>query len=68
MSALPVLTGLKRIKRLRELGIYTHYTLDIAKDVNRLRELFKKYQFGTIVNLAQMPSAPYSQISLDRAS
>jgi hypothetical protein len=36
--------------------------------VNKLRELFKKYDFDTIVNLAQMPSAPYSMKNLDTAS
>lgn len=68
VSALPTLTGVERVRKLRELGPYVHYSMDISKDVGKLRELFQKYQFETVVNLAQMPSAPYSQVDLDHAS
>jgi dTDP-4-dehydrorhamnose reductase len=50
------------------LGKYSHYDIDISQDVNKLREIFKKYDFDTIVNLAQMPSAPFAQDDLNKAS
>jgi len=67
-SAIPVITGLDKFRKLRRIGSYTHYSMDIAQDVKKLDELFRKYKFDTIVNLAQMPSAPYSQIDLSHAS
>lgn len=57
-----------RTRSLRKLGRYTHYTIDISKDIERLKNLFQRYKFDTIVNLAQMPSAPYSHIDLYHAS
>ena len=69
VSALEVIENATiRTRALRKLGKYTHYTIDIFKDVNRLKELFQKYKFDTIVNLAQMPSAPYSHMDLAHAS
>lgn len=67
-SAIPFINGFERIKKLKEIGKYYHYNLDISEDVNKLREIFKKYDFSTIVNLAQMPAAPFAQQDLSRAS
>jgi len=68
VSAFPIKSPLEKCREFRKMGRYTHYSLDISKEINRLRELFKKYRFDTIVNLAQMPSAPYSQMDLEHAS
>jgi len=68
-SAIPIKPIIERIIKLKTLGKFiTHYTIDISRDVNRLRKIFKKYKFDTIVNLAQMPAAPYSHIDLEHAS
>jgi len=68
VSALPILSTLEKCRSFRKMGKYAHYNIDISKDINRLREVFKAHNFDTIVNLAQMPSAPYSQIDLEHAS
>lgn len=47
---------------------YEFFNIDIYKKPNELRKIFEKYDFDTIINLAQMPSAPYSQIDLKHAS
>ena len=67
-SAIPILPLLEKCKKFRKIGRYTHYSINIAEDVDRLREVFETYKFNTIVNLAQMPSAPYSQMDLEHAS
>jgi nucleoside-diphosphate-sugar epimerase len=68
VSALPVIPLLEKCRAFRKMGKFVYYNIDISKDVNRLREVFKAHKFDTVVNLAQMPSAPYSQIDLEHTS
>lgn len=68
VSAIPIISILEKCRAFRKMGRYVYYNIDIFKDVNRLREVFKTYKFDTIVNLAQMPSAPYSHMDLEHAS
>jgi len=68
-SAIPVNTTLEKVRLLNANGMkYVHYSIDISIETNRLRELFRRYDFDIVVNLAQMPSAPYSHVDLEHAS
>jgi UDP-sulfoquinovose synthase len=66
-SAIPYKDDNERIDQLKKLGKYQHHDIDISTDIDYLIRLFKRVKFDTVVNLAQMPSAPYSMIDLERA-
>lgn len=57
----------ERLKRLKKLGSFLFSKIDIVNDIEELSELLSNFQFDTIINLAQQPSAAYSQISLNTA-
>jgi len=57
----------ERIKHIWTLP-YEYYNIDISKNVNKLKTVFEQYNFNTVINLAQQPAAPYSQIDLKHAS
>jgi len=69
ISAISVPSTVERVKLLEHrFPKYTFFPIDIWKDVSELEEVFKLYNFDTIINLAQQPAAPYSQIDLNHAS
>jgi len=56
-----------KIVLFNRIGDFKFYRTDIVEDVDELEEIFKRYKFDTICNLAQQPSAAYSQKSLHHA-
>lgn len=62
-SATPSLGIFERRNHLEMLGEFNLYIQDISTQsgYDLLRVLFNRYEPSTVVNLAQMPSAPYSQ-------
>jgi hypothetical protein len=68
-SALPIRTLPERTHEFQKLGNFTAYHSDISSSLgyDLLEILLKEHSPECIVNLAQQPSAPYSQISVDHA-
>ena len=69
-SATPILDMDEKIKKFNKIGKFHFYNMDIANSamVVSLRNIFKMHEPDIIVNLAHIPSGPYSQISLDHAT
>lgn len=71
-TIIPIASIQKRIKDLEEAfeGKFRFYPLDIANPNNysKLKTLFRKEKFESILNLAQQPSAPYSMIDAKHAN
>ena len=65
-SATPIETPYERAKSLRELGDFSYYGGDIstATGYHLLKSMITQRKPMAVVNLAQMPSAPYSQKSV----
>ncbi|MFA5026039.1 MAG: GDP-mannose 4,6-dehydratase [Candidatus Shapirobacteria bacterium] len=68
ISAIPTISINDKVKKFNKINKFKHYRADIAKEPDQIRKIFKKHKFKTIVNLAQQPSAAYSQISLKHSS
>lgn len=62
-SAIPILDMEEKTKEFKKLGDFEFYKLDLAKDYEKIYELLKKEKPSTIINLAHIPSGPFSQIS-----
>ena len=69
-SAIPILQMMDKIIRFRNMGLFHFYNIDISKNenVDELRSVFERHEPDIIVNLAHIPSGPYSQISRDHAT
>jgi UDP-sulfoquinovose synthase len=69
-SAIPILQMEDKIKRFNKVGNFHFYNMDISKDPNigSLRNIFEMHKPDIIVNLAHIPSGPYSQISREHAT
>ena len=68
-SALPVKEMGEKILVFQELGEF-HFlaaSLDDEMDIEYIEGLFEEFKPGTVVNLAQNPSGPYSLISREHA-
>lgn len=65
-SALPILSATDRTEKFNEIGNYTFYNYTTVSET-AIRHLFRSHKIDTVVNLAQQPSAPYSQISNNHA-
>ncbi len=61
-SAIPIETRRERNETLQHIGDFVFYDMTMISDIN-LRQLFNSYNFDTIINLAQQPSAPFSHKS-----
>jgi len=68
ISAVKTLSLTEKNKKFNKIGKFKFYRIDIAKEPNQLKALFKKHNFCAVVNLAQQPSAAYSQISLTHSA
>lgn len=70
MSATKIKGIEEKIKLFKNLGKFHFYNMDISKDprIGSLQNVFEMHKPDVIVNLAHIPSAPYSQISLDHAT
>jgi UDP-sulfoquinovose synthase len=62
-SAIPIFDMEEKTKEFKKLGDFEFYKLDLATDYGRIYDLLKKEKPSTIVNLAHIPSGPFSQIS-----
>jgi len=68
VSAIDVPDPLDRVKKIKELSSYIFYSMDIAKEAEKVDGLLKKYNPMAIVNLAHIPSGPWSMINQEKAS
>jgi len=62
-SAIPIMEMYEKEKELKKMGSFSFFYSDIAIDIEDLSFIFKNNDINTVINLAQQPSAPYSQIS-----
>jgi UDP-sulfoquinovose synthase len=68
-SAIPILSMDEKIQRFKKMGDFHFYNIDISKDPSLgLEKIFKMHLPEIIVNLAHIPSGPYSQISREHAN
>lgn len=73
ISAIPILNMeskqyKSRTVYLKEFGDFNFKKIDIAQNYERLKKTFKSFKPESIVNLAQIPSAPYSMIDIKHAN
>lgn len=57
-----------RMLLLRKLGDFIPHIVDIRKEEKIIDYYIEQYKPGTVVNLAHIPSAPYSQYDLENAN
>jgi len=67
-SAIPIDEPAEKIKKLMKLGSYSFQSADIAKNTSLIEKLIKKWKPVTIVNLAHVPSGPWSMMNKDHSS
>lgn len=67
-SATPILSMRRKDKLFKHIGNFKFHMLDVAKNPDGIASLIKEYKPDTIINLAHLPSGPYSQISRDHAT
>ncbi len=68
-SATPILSMYDKIERFKKLGKFHFYNVDISKDETfGIRRIFEMHKPEIVVNLAHIPSGPYSQISRSHAT
>lgn len=67
MSATPILTMSEKIDRFKKIGDFDFYAFDIVNDYEMLRDVIEEEEPDTIINLAHIPSGPFSQISYETA-
>ena len=67
-SATPLKSMKSKTKLFNELGEFYFHQFDITKHYNKLSQIISAHKPKTIVNLAHIPSGPYSQISRIHAS
>lgn len=67
MSATPILSMVEKRKYFQKYGKFDYLTCDIVKDFNLIEHMIKNDKPDVIVNLAHIPSAPYSQMSREHA-
>ena len=66
-SATPLFTMTEKIEKFKELGDFDFHAFDIVADHKMLRNIIDEEHPDTIVNLAHIPSGPFSQISFETA-
>lgn len=68
-SATPIISVAERVETYNKIGDFYFHFENLAEfnSYPLLRDVFNRHEPECIVNLAQMPSAPYSQISVDHA-
>lgn len=62
-SAIPLLDMDEKIVLFKSIGNFNFYECDVASDSNKIDCIIKDECPDTIINLAHIPSGPYSQIS-----
>lgn len=66
-SATPILSMEEKTCKFKEFGDFEFYNFNIADDYVTLRKLISENIPDTIINLAHIPSGPFSQISYETA-
>ena len=59
-SIIPIASPKKREKALKKLGDFQFESFDIARWYEGLAKVFREFKPEAIINLAQLPSAPFS--------
>lgn len=67
ISAIPILDSEDKYKKFNEIGDFDYFHFDIT-NYNKLFYVIKKINPNIIVNLAHIPSAPFSMIDIDCAT
>lgn len=67
-SLIPIKTCMWKAKEFTKSERFHFEFLDIVQQPEKLNEVIKKFQPETIINLAQQPSGPFSQISQGHSS
>jgi len=62
-SATPIKYMNEKIEIFKEIGDFTFYSNSMEMEYDKLKEIFFLHKPDTVVNLAQQPSAPFSQKS-----
>jgi len=62
-SIIPIASPRKREEALKKLGNFQFESFDIARWYEGLAKVFREFKPEAIINLAQLPSAPFSMIS-----
>lgn len=69
ISAIPIMSIEDKIKKFKDIGKFHFFNMDISKDVDLgLKSIFEQYKPDIIINLAHIPSGPFSQISIEHAT
>ena len=66
-SAVPIMSMDEKLNS-EEFRNFHFYEMDVADQPHELEELIKTYKPDAIVNLAHIPSGPFSQISQEKAN
>jgi nucleoside-diphosphate-sugar epimerase len=67
-SAMPIFSMDDKFSIFNKVGRFEFHCLDIVKDIREIEHIFKYNNIDTIINLAQQPSALFSQIGLHCAT
>lgn len=67
-SAIPLMGMREKIQNFKIMGNFTFYKCDIANKPKIIEKIIKDEKPETIINLAHIPSGPYSQISREHAT
>ena len=67
-SAIPTLGMREKIANFKRMGKFEFYKCDIANKPKIIEKIIKDERPQTIINLAHIPSGPYSQISREHAN
>jgi len=66
-SAIDIMEPLEKIKALSKVGNFSFHKVDIAKEPDKVDQLIERYTPDAIVNLAHIPSGPWSMIDRDHS-
>ena len=61
VSAIETLSTYEKAREFNKMGDFKYHTIDIDTSKITLDYIFKEYAFDIVLNLAHIPSAPYSQ-------
>lgn len=66
-SAIEIYTMEEKEKLFKEIGDFEFHAFDVVNEVDALRKVIGQEKPDTIINLAHIPSGPFSQISFEAA-
>lgn len=68
ISAVNQLSAIELVSEFEKLGEFTSYDCDIDLDKEELDDIFQQYDIDIVLNLAHIPSAPFSQKNWEQAN